>query len=107
MHHVRLGAGKPLLLIHGLGGSWRSWNTLLAALAEERDVIAVDLPGSGATPPLQGENSIPTLADACELFPDARLCWFPHSGHFPHWHSPRETLQLILKTTDGMDYRVV
>ena len=50
MHHTRSGRGKPLLLIHGLGGSHRSWDTVLTALAKARDVIALDLPGHGATP---------------------------------------------------------
>ena len=68
MHHIRRGAGKPLLLVHGIGGSWRSWNTLLDALAAERDVIAVDLPGHGETPKLPGENSIATFADALTDF---------------------------------------
>ena len=57
MNYVRRGAGKPLLLIHGLGGSWRS-----------RKVIAVDLPGFGATPPLPGEVSIRTLSDTLTEF---------------------------------------
>lgn len=47
MHHTRSGRGKPILLIHGLGGSHRSWDTILAPLAKEREVIAVDLPGHG------------------------------------------------------------
>ena len=64
MNTVRRGAGKPLLLIHGIGGSWRSWNPILDDLAAEREVIAIDLPGHGATPPLDGEVSIRTLADA-------------------------------------------
>ena len=68
MHHIRRGAGKPLLLVHGIGGSWRSWNTLLDALAAEREVIAVDLPGHGETPKLPGENSIATFADALTSF---------------------------------------
>lgn len=68
MHHVRRGAGKPLLLVHGLGGSWRSWNTILDGLAAEREVVAVDLPGHGQTSPLVGENSVRTLADALTRF---------------------------------------
>ena len=68
MHYIRRGSGKPLLLLHGIGGSWRSWQTILPALAAERDVVAVDLPGFGATPPLQGEASISTLADAVTDF---------------------------------------
>lgn len=68
MHHIRQGTGKPLLLIHGLGGSWRSWSLILDDLAAEREVIAIDLPGHGETPPLSGEMSIRTLADAITDF---------------------------------------
>ncbi|SHJ14662.1 Pimeloyl-ACP methyl ester carboxylesterase [Hymenobacter daecheongensis DSM 21074] len=68
LHHVRRGTGRPLLLVHGIGGSWRSWNTVIDALAAERDVVAIDLPGHGATPPLPGENSIGTFADALTAF---------------------------------------
>ncbi|MBB6124869.1 alpha/beta fold hydrolase [Sphingobium subterraneum] len=50
MHHVQRGTGPKLLLIHGLGGSWQSWSTILDALSTHRTVIAVDLPGHGATP---------------------------------------------------------
>jgi len=64
LHHVRRGSGRALLLVHGLGSSWRSWSPILPALASEREVIAVDLPGFGETPPLTGEVSIATLADA-------------------------------------------
>jgi pimeloyl-ACP methyl ester carboxylesterase len=69
-NYVRRGTGKPLLLIHGIGGSWRSWQTILDDLAFERDVIAVDLPGHGGTPALQGETTIATLADAVTGFLD-------------------------------------
>lgn len=68
MNHIRRGSGKPLLLIHGLGGTWRSWRPIIGGLATEREVIAVDLPGFGQTPPLRGEVSIRTLADAVTDF---------------------------------------
>ncbi|HLM61078.1 MAG TPA: alpha/beta fold hydrolase [Pyrinomonadaceae bacterium] len=67
-NYIRRGAGKPLLLIHGIGGSWRSWQTILDDLALERSVIAVNLPGHGDTPPLNGETTIATLADAVTEF---------------------------------------
>lgn len=70
LHHVRLGTGKPLLLVHGLGASWQSWSTILDHLAAQREVVAVDLPGHGDTPPLPGEVSIATLADALVRFLD-------------------------------------
>lgn len=68
LNYIRQGTGKPLLLIHGLGGSWRSWNPILDELAAHREAIAVDLPGSGETPPLSEEVSIRTLADAVTHF---------------------------------------
>lgn len=71
MHHERLGAGSPLLLIHGLGSTWRTWDPVLAGLAAHREVIALDLPGFGATAPLEGEVTIARLADAVSGFIDA------------------------------------
>ena len=68
LHYIRRGTGRPLLLVHGLGGSWRSWNAILDLLAAKRDVIAVDLPGHGQTPKLSGIHSIGTLADAVTDF---------------------------------------
>lgn len=50
MHHTRTGRGKPLLLVHGLGGSTRSWDTISQQLSQTREVIALDLPGHGKTP---------------------------------------------------------
>ena len=50
MNHIERGSGPRLLLIHGLGGSWQSWTTILDRLAPHRTVIAIDLPGHGATP---------------------------------------------------------
>ena len=52
IEHTRTGSGEPLLLIHGLGGSRRIWSPVLERVAAERDVIAVDLPGFGASPEL-------------------------------------------------------
>ncbi|QGN55730.1 alpha/beta fold hydrolase [Novosphingobium sp. Gsoil 351] len=66
MHHTRSGRGKPLLLIHGLGGSHRSWDTIMTALAKERDVIALDLPGHGQTPAEADSGTFNGLARTVE-----------------------------------------
>lgn len=50
MHSVRTGAGKPLLLVHGIS-NLRNWDLVVPALARERMVVAVDLPGFGESPP--------------------------------------------------------
>lgn len=35
---------------------------------------------------------------AMAAFPTARLHWFEHSGHFPMWDQPEETVSVILDT---------
>lgn len=67
---VRRGSGSPLLLVHGLGSSALTWKPVLGRLSAERSVIAVDLPGFGKTPPLDGPVTIATLTDAVEAFLD-------------------------------------
>jgi pimeloyl-ACP methyl ester carboxylesterase len=71
MNHVRRGSGEPLLLVHGLGGSWRTWEPVLDRLATEREVVAVDLPGHGETPALSGETSMDSLVEAVVSFLEA------------------------------------
>ena len=46
----RSGTGPPLVLIHGIGSHWQMWQPVLSRLEPERDVIAFDLPGFGASP---------------------------------------------------------
>jgi len=64
LSHKRVGSGPPLLLIHGLGGSQDSFDTIIDALAASHEVIAIDLPGSGASAPLSRAHTIPAYAEA-------------------------------------------
>jgi pimeloyl-ACP methyl ester carboxylesterase len=62
----RAGSGPVLVLLHPLGADRHVWEPVMERLTAERDVIAVDLPGFGASPALNGGGS-PTpaaLADA-------------------------------------------
>lgn len=68
MHQVQRGAGPKLLLIHGLGGSWQSWSTILDALSLHRTVIAIDLPGHGATPAEADSGTFFGLVGSVERF---------------------------------------
>jgi pimeloyl-ACP methyl ester carboxylesterase len=64
----RLGSGPPLLLLHGLGMSKEVWRPVVPMLAREREVVAVDLPGFGASP--AGPRTVLGLADAVAQFAD-------------------------------------
>ena len=73
MHHYRAGRGSPLVLIHGLGSRWQVWRPVLDALTAHHDVIALDLPGFGRTPPdrapvVPAPGSVPRLADQVTHF---------------------------------------
>ena len=50
LKHHRAGTGEPLLLIHGIGSRWQMWEPVLDRLEASHDVIAIDLPGFGASP---------------------------------------------------------
>jgi pimeloyl-ACP methyl ester carboxylesterase len=54
----RTGDGPPLVLLHPLGADRRVWDPIVDRLSEVREVIALDLPGFGESPPL--EDSMPT-----------------------------------------------
>jgi pimeloyl-ACP methyl ester carboxylesterase len=64
----RAGSGQPLLLLHGLGLTWRCWRPVLAALERVHDVVAMDLPGFGGASPLpRGTRpTVEALSDAIE-----------------------------------------
>ena len=49
--YTRRGSGRPLVLVHGIGHQRTAWGDTVDALAEDFDVIAVDLPGFGASAP--------------------------------------------------------
>ena len=56
----RRGCGQPLLLLHSLGTDRTVWAPVLDRLAERRDVIAVDVPGFGDSPPVAANGDAPT-----------------------------------------------
>lgn len=68
MHEIQRGAGRKLLLIHGLGGSWKSWRTIIGALSAERTLIAIDLPGHGDTPSEPDSGTFGGLVGSVERY---------------------------------------
>jgi pimeloyl-ACP methyl ester carboxylesterase len=68
MNTIERGTGRTLLMIHGLGGSWRSWSAILDPLSSARKVIAVDLPGHGATPAQSDSGTFDGLVGSVERY---------------------------------------
>jgi pimeloyl-ACP methyl ester carboxylesterase len=62
--YVTGGEGPTLLLIHGIGGDWRTWEPVLEGLARRHRVVAVDLPGHGGSAKGAGDYSLGALASA-------------------------------------------
>src|SRR5829696_4117558 len=64
----RGGSGEPLVLLHGIGHTWRGWKPMLPQLETSFDVLALDLPGFGHSSPLPAgvEPTPEALGDAVE-----------------------------------------
>ena len=56
------GEGPPLVLIHGITGTWRHWERVIPALAERHTVIAPDLLGHGQSAKPRGDYSLGAFA---------------------------------------------
>jgi pimeloyl-ACP methyl ester carboxylesterase len=80
LNHYRLGAGTPLVLIHGIGSQWQMWRPVLGRLAQERDVLAIDLPGFGASsmPPPGTPAGVSSLTNLVAGFLDEQGVERPH-----------------------------
>ena len=73
INYVDVGSGdeEPVVLVHGLGGQWQNWLENIPRLAQERRVLALDLPGHGLTPvPRDGKISIPGYGRCVDAFCD-------------------------------------
>lgn len=68
---IEIGAGPPLLFVHGLSGCWQNWLENVPHFAATHRVIAVDLPGFGASPMPREPISIPGYARFLEGVCDA------------------------------------
>ncbi|MEU1910756.1 alpha/beta fold hydrolase [Streptomyces massasporeus] len=80
LSYTRRGSGEPLLLLHGIGHHRQAWEPVIPALAAERDVIAVDLPGCGDSPALPDgmAHDLPTMSTVLKALFGALEIERPH-----------------------------
>lgn len=75
LHYVTMGAGSPLVLLHGFPQTWYEWRLVMPALAAGYQVIAPDLRGLGdSSRPAGGFAKRRVAEDIWELVHD-------HLGH--------------------------
>jgi pimeloyl-ACP methyl ester carboxylesterase len=65
------GAGRPLLLVHGLGGAASNWRALAPGLARRYRVLVPELPGHGASSPLPAPTPVSGFSDRVALMLEA------------------------------------
>jgi esterase len=74
LHHVEWGppSALPLVLLHGITGHARTWDTLATALATDWRVLALDQRGHGDSAPApDGDYGVGAMADDLGAFADA------------------------------------
>jgi pimeloyl-ACP methyl ester carboxylesterase len=72
VNYVELGsgAGRPIVFVHGISGNWQNWLENLPRFAQERRVLALDLPGFGASEDPAEEATMPGYGRSLEAFCD-------------------------------------
>lgn len=65
LSYERIGSGPPLVLLHGVGHRRQAWGSVVDRLTPYREVILVDLPGHGDSPPFELAGG--TVVQALEL----------------------------------------
>ncbi len=96
--------GTPLLVLHGLFGSARNWQTLARRFAETRRVYALDLRNHGGAPWAEGMG-YPEMADDVLRFLDDR--GFARAAVIGHSMGGKVAMTLALRHPDRVERLVV
>lgn len=101
LHVESHGAGAPLLLIHGWGMHGGIWGGMVERLAQHCRVVCVDLPGHGASVPLDDEFNLDQLVQALSVQFDEPLtvCGWSLGGQLAlRWAAlhPQQVNKMIL-----------
>lgn len=70
VNFAEIGAGEPVLFVHGLAGCWRNWLENLPHFGKRCRAIALDLPGFGDSPMPEWPISMPAYGRLIHDFCD-------------------------------------
>ncbi|HET7370429.1 MAG TPA: pimeloyl-ACP methyl ester esterase BioH [Gammaproteobacteria bacterium] len=73
LHVETAGSGPPLVLLHGWGLHAGVWNETIPALSQHYRCIAIDLPGHGESPVVEGD--VYAWAEACRAAAPKDAIW--------------------------------
>jgi pimeloyl-ACP methyl ester carboxylesterase len=108
-----------LVLLHGYGDSYTSWDGWVRALKDKFHIIRLDFPGHGLTRAsadalhdisvptlvLQGENDVlvepASAAKFAAAIPGAKLILYPHVGHLPQIEIPQRSAADVAQFLQG------
>ncbi len=110
------GQGRPIVLLHGLGSSRRTWDLLMPYLASEFAIVRLDLPGHGASRERRGTDDLDSLrSQVIDIIDYLKLDTPIVVGH--SWgasvaielaaRSPDHVAKLVLVDGGYMDFRHV
>jgi pimeloyl-ACP methyl ester carboxylesterase len=81
LHFQQSGNGAPIVILHGLFGSSRNWQTTARQFAEDFNVVTVDLRNHGASPHAPHMNYTALAADVLALLEKLDLQDVALMGH--------------------------
>lgn len=111
MNYQVVGAGEPVILVHGLSGSSRWWRRNVPALAEHYQVYLIDLPGFGTMRRFGGHFNLDQIASGMLLWMEAlgikkaNLIGHSMGGYICLWiaaHRPDVIDHLVLVSPAGI-----
>lgn len=81
LHFERLGAGQPLVILHGLLGSGDNWLGLARAWVQDFDIVVPDLRNHGRSPHAEEAGFAAMASDVAELIAAEGLSQVIVLGH--------------------------
>jgi len=109
------GSGPPLVLLHGLGASHRTWRLVAPALERRFHVFMVDLPGHGHSDRPDAGYTLPWYAETVSAWMDAvglersHFCGHSFGGGVAQWlllHDRARVDRLALLAAGGLGREV-